>query len=81
MAGDQTDSDWNDTTDRTDRNLITDISETIAYLSPERRANRRKQKLRNELARAHFEHAARIEPPPEPPSKLQLLVSKITGAA
>ena len=81
MAGDETDSDWDDTTDRTDRSLITDISETIAYLSPQRRASRRKQRLREELVRAQFGHQVEIEQQDETISKWQTLVNKITGAA
>ncbi|MCP4767446.1 MAG: hypothetical protein GY875_14360 [Gammaproteobacteria bacterium] len=45
-----------DLTDRTDRSLITDISETFSYLSGKNRAERRKQKLREELVREHIKH-------------------------
>ena len=74
MTADDTDPDWGDLdiTDRTDRSLITDISETFAYLSPESRAKRRKQKLREELVRAHIEQQIRA------PSILQSLVNKLT---
>lgn len=73
MTRDDTDTDWGDldVTDRTDRSLITDISQTFAYLSPENRANRRKQKLREELVRAHFEQQLQA------PSILQSLVNKL----
>ena len=75
MTRDDTDSDWDDLdiTDRTDRSLITDISDTFAYLSPESRERRRKQKLREELVRAHFEQQMQA------PSLLKSIVSKLTG--
>jgi len=73
MTADDTDDDWGDLdiTDRTDRSLITDISETFAYLSPESREKRRKQKLREELVRAHIEQQLQA------PSILQALVNKL----
>jgi hypothetical protein len=76
MTRDEPDTDWGDLdiTDRTDRSLITDISETFAYLSPESRANRRKQKLREELVRAHFEQQIQA------PSILKSLVNKLNGS-
>ena len=57
MSGDTTDTDWQsqDFMDSTDRSLITDISETLAYMSSEKRALRRSQKLREELVREHIE--------------------------
>jgi len=57
MSGDSTNTDWEsqDLTDSTDRSLITDISETLAYMSSEKRALRRSQKLREELVREHIE--------------------------
>ena len=74
MTGDETDANWGDLdiTDRTDRSLITDISVTFAYLSNESRANRRKQKLREELVRAHIEQQLQA------PSILKSFVDKIT---
>lgn len=39
----------------TDRNLITSISGSLLYLSGENRAERRKQKLREEIVREHIE--------------------------
>ncbi|MCP4333995.1 MAG: hypothetical protein GY785_15155 [Gammaproteobacteria bacterium] len=74
MTGDESDTDWGDLsiTDGTDRNLITDISESFAYLSNEGRVQRRKQKLRNELVRAHIEQQIQA------PSILQSLVNKLT---
>jgi hypothetical protein len=74
MTADDTDDDWGDldVTDHTDRSLITDISETIAYLSPQSRENRRKQKLREELVRVHIEQQIQA------PSILKSLVSKLT---
>ena len=76
MTGDETETDWEDLdiTDRNDRSLITDISETFAYLSNESRARRKKQKLREELVRAHIEQQIQA------PSILQSLVSKLTGS-
>jgi hypothetical protein len=76
MTGDETENDWDDldSTGRTDRSLITDISETFAYLSNESREQRKKQKLREELVRAHIEQQIRA------PSILQSLVSKLTGS-
>ena len=73
MPRDDTDTDWGDldVTDSTDRSLITDISETFAYLSPESRERRRKQKLREELVRAHFEQQLQA------PSILRSIVSKL----
>ena len=57
MSSDTTNTDWEsqDLTDSTDRSLITDISETLAYMSREKRALRRSQKLREELVREHLE--------------------------
>ena len=57
MSSDATNTDWEnqDLTDSTDRSLITDISETLAYMSSEKRALRRSQKLREELVREHIE--------------------------
>jgi len=74
MTADETDTDWGDldVTGRTERSLITDISETFAYLSPQNRANRRKQKLREELVRAHIEQQIQA------PSILQSFVDKLT---
>jgi len=76
MTGNETETDWKDLdiTDRNDRSLITDISETFAYLSNESRARRKKQKLREELVRAHIEQQIQA------PSILQSLVSKLTGS-
>ena len=74
MTADETDTDWGDldVTGRTERSLITDISETFAYLSPQNRANRKKQKLREELVRAHIEQQIQA------PSILQSFVDKLT---
>ena len=76
MTGNETETDWKDLdiTDRTDRSLITDISETFAYLSNESRTRRKKQRLREELVRAHIEQQIQA------PSILQSLVSKLTGS-
>ena len=58
MGEDTTDTNWEhiDVTDRTDRRLITDISESIAYLSGKSRDERRKQKLREQLVREYIEN-------------------------
>ena len=76
MTGDETDTDWDnlDVMDKTDRSLITDISESFAYLSNESRVQRKKQRLREELVRAHIEQQIQA------PSILQSLVSKLTGS-
>ena len=64
MSGDTTDTDWHsqDLTDSTDRSLITDISETLAYMSSEKRALRRSQKLREALVREHIETSKQSQP-------------------
>ena len=46
-------------TDPTDRSLITDISETLANLSAKKRAERKRQKLRDELVREYIENRNR----------------------
>ena len=75
MTRDETETDWDnlDVIDRTDRGLITDISESFAYLSNQSRSQRKKQRLRNELVRAHIEQQIQA------PSILQSLVRKLTG--
>ncbi|MCP4766173.1 MAG: hypothetical protein GY875_07860 [Gammaproteobacteria bacterium] len=75
MTRDERETDWDDldVTDRTDRNLITDISETFALLSNESRAQRRNQKLREELVRAHIEQQIQA------PSLLKSLINKLNG--
>ncbi len=74
MTRNETENDWKDLdiTDRTDRSLITDISESFAYLSNESRSQRKNQRLREELVRAHIEQQIQA------PSMLQSLVSKLT---
>lgn len=64
MSGDTTNTDWknSDLTDSTDRSLITDISETLAYMSSENRAMRRRQKLREELVREYIESKEQPRP-------------------
>jgi len=74
MIGDETDADWGDL-DFTDRSLVTDISVTFAYFSDESRANRRKQKLRGELVRAHIEQQLQA------PSILKSLVEKLSRSS
>ncbi len=74
MIGDETNADSGDPdiTDRTDHGLIMDISETFAYLSNESRVNRKKQKLRKELVRAHIEQQIQA------PTILKSLIYKLT---
>ena len=70
MAGDKTggDEDTLDTTDitdrclitdhtdHTDRSLITDISDSLSNLLPTNRKKRQKEKLRRELVQEHIEN-------------------------
>ena len=60
MSGNTTPSEWEfDFTDHTGRSFITDISHTLTNLSSENRAKRRRQKLRQDLVREHFEDKQR----------------------
>ncbi len=61
MSGENTDLSWDEinSIDSTDRSLITDISQTLSNLSGKRRAERRRQKLRDELVREHIENRRR----------------------
>lgn len=61
-----------DMTDTTDRSLMTDISESLFYLSSENRSNRKKEKLRQELVREHIENQKQT------PSLLQSIAIKLT---
>jgi hypothetical protein len=61
-----------DMTDTTGRSLMTDISESLFYLSSENRSNRKKEKLRQELVREH------IESQKQTPSLLQSIAIKLT---
>ena len=74
MAGDETGDDREDLdiTDHTDRSLITDISESLSYLSSKNRKNRQRERLRKELVREH------IESQEKEPSLLQSLANKLT---
>ena len=74
MAGDETGDDREDfdMTDHTDRSLITDISESLSYLSSKNRKNRQRERLRKELVREH------IESQEKEPSLLQSLANKLT---
>ncbi len=58
MSGETSETDWEslDLTDPTDRSLITDISDTFSNLAGKKRAERRRQKLREELVREHIEN-------------------------
>ena len=73
MNGETTETDWEnlDVEDRTDRSLITDITDTFSNLSGEKRAERRRQKLREELVREHIENKKRA------PTLLQSLAGKL----
>ncbi len=51
--------DFTNHTDSTDRNLITDISQTLDSLSAKSRAKRRCRKLREDLVREHIEEKQR----------------------
>ena len=61
MSGENTELSWDEINliDSTDRNLITDISQTLSSLSSKQRAERRRQKLRAELVREHIEDRKR----------------------
>ena len=61
-----------DITDTTGRSLMTDISESLFYLSSENRSNRKKEKLRQELVREHIENQKQT------PSLLQSIAIKLT---
>ena len=74
MAGDKTGSDGGilDATDTTDRSLITDISDSLSYLSSKSRKNRQREKLRKELVQEHIEYQKKEL------SLLQSLADKLT---
>jgi hypothetical protein len=74
MTGDNTGSDGEnlDATDTTDRSLITDISESLSYLSSKSRKKRQREKLRKELVQEHIEYQKKE------PSLLQSLADKLT---
>jgi hypothetical protein len=74
MAGDKTGSDVGnlDTMDNTDRSLITDISDSLSYLSSESRKNRQRERLRKELVQEYIEYQKKE------PSLLQSLADKLT---
>jgi hypothetical protein len=74
MIGDETGNDEEklDTTDSTDRSLITDISDSLSYLSSENRKTRQRERLRKELVREHIENQEMES------SLLQSLVNKLT---
>ena len=74
MAGDKTGSDGEnlDTTDTADRSLITDISDTLSYLSSESRKSRQRERLRKELVQEHIEYQKKE------PSLLRSLADKLT---
>ena len=73
MSGDTTETSWNklDLTDPTDRSLITDISGALSMLSSEKRAERKRQKLRDELVREYIENKNRA------PTLLQSLLDRL----
>ena len=74
MPGDETSNVGKnpDTTETIDRRLITDISDTLSYLSSESRKSRQKERLRKELVREH------IEDQKQAPSLLQSIANKLT---
>jgi hypothetical protein len=74
MPGDETISVGEniDTTETTDRSLITDISDTLSYLSSKSRKSRQKEKLRKELVNEH------IEGQKQTPSLLQSIANTLT---
>lgn len=61
-----------DTTDNTDRSLITNISDSLSYLSSKSRKKRQREKLRKELVQEHIEYQKKE------PSLLQSLADKLT---
>jgi hypothetical protein len=71
MAGEKTGSDGGslDTTDTADRSLITDISDTLSYLSSK---NRQRERLRKELVQEHIKNQEKE------PSLLKSLADKLT---
>ena len=74
MAGDKTVSDGVNlnTMDNTDRSLITDISDSLSYLSSKSRKNRQREKLRMELVQEHIENQKKE------PSLLQSFADRLT---
>jgi len=76
MIGDETGNDEEtlDKTDSTDRSLITDISDSLSYLSSESRKNRQRERLRKELVREHIENQEKKKEL----SLLQSLANKLT---
>ena len=72
MSGENTEisRDRIDITDSTDRRFSTDISGTLLNLSIKQRSERRRQKLRAELAREHIESMNRA------PTLLQALIAR-----
>ena len=60
-----------DLTDPTERSLITDISATLANLSAKKRAERKRQKLRDELVREYIENRNRA------PTLLQAVAARL----
>jgi len=45
-----------DTMESTDRSLITDITESLSFLTIESRQNRQKERFRRELVREHIDN-------------------------
>jgi hypothetical protein len=74
MVSEKTGSDGEnlDATDTTDRSLITDISDSLSYLSSKSRKFRQREKLRKELVQEHIENQKKE------PSLLQSLADKLT---
>ena len=65
MSGDTTISDQEriNFTDRTDRNLITDIFQAFDHISGKKRVKHQRKKLREELVREHIEISNGIADP------------------
>jgi hypothetical protein len=74
MAGGKSVSDGGnlDTTDDNDRSLITNISDSLSYLSSKSRKNRQRDKLRMELVQEHIENQKKE------PSLLHSLADRLT---
>jgi len=77
MSGDATEKNWGnpDSSKSASRGLLTDIADSLSYLSGENRAERRRQKLRKDLVREYIEDSE------QPPSLLQSVVSKLVKAS
>ena len=68
MSGDASENDWQD---HGPRGLLTELAESLSYLSSESRAERRRQKFRKDLVRVY------IEDKKQSPSILRSVVDKL----